>query len=146
MTEARELVSLVEGSAGFPEEARGADAERLLIRLQSILCRLHWAFLHLPEAREVAHCPPSESHLADSSSVYEAWKTLGPRLADALAGVYRDLIDGLELYRRGTEDDRQAALWAWQSLYWQHWGDELLKAQAAAYRRLARERFDRELS
>lgn len=144
--EAEELVAIAAGAGGFPTSEIDETRGEVIVRLQSALCRLHLAYLRLPEGRDVDHVPPSESHEDSAASVYEAWKAAGPRLADALAGVYRDLADGLELYRRGTEIDRQAALWAWHSLYWQHWGEELLKAQSAAYRRLARERFDRELS
>ncbi|MHB8926139.1 MAG: DUF5063 domain-containing protein [Bacillota bacterium] len=120
-----------------------AESGGALDDLQAALSDAHSAFLALPEGEEVGHAPPDEDNHAASRQVYERWRQTSPRLADALAGAYRDFVDGLELYRRGTPGDREAALWAWQSLYWQHWGGELLLAQQAIHRVAARERFDR---
>ncbi|MHB0886806.1 MAG: DUF5063 domain-containing protein [Bacillota bacterium] len=140
------LTALAEGRGGDQAGGAGAgDLTDLQAALQAALCEVHAAFLALPEGEEAGHAPPDEANFAQSQRAYERWRRASPRLADALAGVYRDLIDGLELYGRGTTGDREAALWAWQSLYWQHWGDELLKAQQALYRLMARRRFDRAL-
>ncbi len=139
---AERLTALAEGRGG--DQAGGAgDGD--LTALQAALCEVHAAFLALSEGQETGHAPPDEANFARSQQAYEGWRRASPRLADALAGVYRDLIDGLELYGRGTTSDREAALWAWQSLYWQHWGEELLKVQQALYRLMARRRFDRAL-
>ena len=143
---AEKLSTLADGGAGEGGAGEGGPSDAALVRLQAALCELHAAFLALPEGEESVHTPPDEANFARSQQAYERWRRDSPRLADALAGVYRDLIDGLELYRRGSAADREAALWAWQSLYWQHWGEELLKAQQALHRLMARQRFDRALA
>jgi len=141
---AERLAALAEKGPGLGSDAARGAAE-ILTALQLALSDVHSAFLILPEVREVGHAPPDEANFAASRQVYERWRRISPRLADALAGVYRDLVDGLELHRRGTPADREAAVWAWQSLYWQHWGGELLRAQQAIHRLASRERFDRAL-
>lgn len=136
------FVATAERVVTLAEAGPGGD---VLTALQAALSDVHSAFLALPEAGEIDHTPPDEANHPASQQVYERWRRISPRLADALAGVYRDLVDGLELHRRGNPGDRQAAVWAWESLYWQHWGGELLLAQQAIHRVAARERFDRAL-
>ncbi len=141
---AEEVTALAEGRAQRLGLAAGQPIP--LGDLQAALCRLHLAFLDLPEAREAEHEPPRGDSYGASKVVFDAWSATSQRLADALAGVYRDLEDGLELHHRSAPGDRRTALWAWESLFWQHWGEELLKAQLALHRLMARERFDRELA
>lgn len=42
--------------------------------------------------------------------------------ADDLADIYRDLKPGLLLWKRGREEDRRGAVWAWRIGHRAHWG------------------------
>ena len=43
-------------------------------------------------------------------------------LADDIADVYGDIIDGLALWPAGDAQDRLAAIWQWRFSFWSHWG------------------------
>ena len=51
-------------------------------------------------------------------------------LADDLADIYRDLLDGLELYDRGFLSDAQ---WQWAFGFRAHWGKHAVSALAALH-------------
>lgn len=55
-------------------------------------------------------------------------------IADDLSDVYRDLIEGLALYRAGQI---QNALWHWHLTYYAHWGRHLSHAQSAIWQYLS---------
>lgn len=49
-------------------------------------------------------------------------------LWDDLADIYRDLHDGLALWKMATVDSRIAASWEWRYNYDIHWGEHLFRA------------------
>ncbi|TET31890.1 MAG: DUF5063 domain-containing protein [Planctomycetota bacterium] len=54
-------------------------------------------------------------------------------LFDDFADIYRDLKDALETYKKGTEKDREEALWAWKFGFEHHWGDHITFALPAVH-------------
>jgi hypothetical protein len=54
-------------------------------------------------------------------------------LWDDLAGVYRELRDGLVLWRLGTPDAQAEASWEWRYGYEIHWGDHLFRAMTTVH-------------
>ena len=54
-------------------------------------------------------------------------------LWDDLADIYRDLINGLALWRLETEDARAEAAWKWRWGYENHWGAHLFRAMTTVH-------------
>ncbi len=55
-------------------------------------------------------------------------------ITDDLSDIYRDLMEGLALYRTGQV---QNALWHWHFTYYTHWGRHLSHAQSAIWQYLS---------
>ena len=52
---------------------------------------------------------------------------------DDLAGIYRDLHDGLALWNVGTPDAQAEVSWQWRWNYEYHWGEHLFRAMLTVH-------------
>ena len=55
-------------------------------------------------------------------------------ISDDLSDIYRDLMEGLVLFRNGQIEN---ALWQWRFAYYSHWGRHLSHAQSAIWQYLS---------
>lgn len=55
-------------------------------------------------------------------------------ISDDLSDIYRDLMEGLVLFRNGQIE---SALWQWHFTYYSHWGRHLSHAQSAIWQYLS---------
>jgi hypothetical protein len=68
---------------------------------------------------------------------YDPESAAAPLLGDDLAGIYRDLRAGLELYRLGTDCAIREAVFQWQFNFRIHWGRHLVGALTALHQIIA---------
>ncbi len=77
-----------------------------------------------------------EWHNGIASSDMESYSPDATRafmLFDDLAGIYRELRDGLALWNVGTPDAQAEAAWQWRFNYEFHWGEHLFQAMLTVH-------------
>ena len=138
---------------GQIERTETMNAEALLTSMRQILPRLYLLALALPETEaRRANDPPRLSH-DDWQMVFEGltktlgeydlyWEVYNPvtpvaeepiacTLSDDLADVWRDLKNGLNLYRSDDPDRMQSAAWSWRFHFKSHWSCHAVDALRA---------------
>jgi len=149
----RTFARITKDYCSWCEGDRASDPGQQLSEATRHVARLYAAALDLPEVELVDHPEPP-------SMEYEAWRAifdsfgalpfsyylvvLDPSidglegvdkpgagdLADDLADIYRDLIEGLWLLHNGCE---QAAVWHWRFSFRSHWGQHATSALRAMH-------------
>lgn len=133
-------------------DKEGMSSAELFGRLQQLLPALYSSALNMPEA------DPTDEPDIDRLS-HEQWNELFKRikakvggwayyqemfdpydfselspvvgdLADDLADIYRDLVEGVDLWNLGRHAD---AIWTWKSNFQSHWGEHALGALRAIH-------------
>ena len=87
-----------------------------------------------PETKDLSSW--HEENLSDDPGVAnlaECAATHAMMLWDDLADIYRDLQDGLSLWRTGTPDSQAEAAWQWRWGYEYHWGEHLFRAMLTVH-------------
>lgn len=132
------------------EGARASDPGQLLSEAVRHLARLYAAALDLPEVEFSDHPdPPSMEHEAWSAmfksfgvlpfswyrevfdpSIDGAEEPVIGDLADDLADIYKDLVEGIWLLDRGHA---KAATWSWKTSFGAHWGLHAVSALRALH-------------
>ncbi|MFP8780490.1 DUF5063 domain-containing protein [Hydrogenophaga sp. RWCD_12] len=132
------------------EGPRATDPMQLLREATRHVARLCATALELPDVEFVDHPDPPDLPKADWDAMFKSFGTLpfgyyrevfdpaiegmeGPvvgDVADDLADIYKDLVDGLWLLEHGHA---VAAVWTWKLTFDSHWGRHAVSALRALH-------------
>lgn len=105
---------------GFPEEVDLGFEESLVPEAERLQVLKHSARLPLQYYSEIFNplpVPPDEEPVTGN-------------LADDIADIFRDIVEGIRLFDRGQESE---AVWKWAFGIHSHWGEHATSAMRALY-------------
>jgi hypothetical protein len=141
------FVDAAEAFRDIVEQQRAFGTEQALVRLTQSIAELYAASLALPSVSPTDTQPPPEVTLPEGIVVGPAdhyWEVFDPyeqsepvlgSLTDDVQDIYRDVVAGLVLFRRGEVEN---AVWTWVFHRQNHWGDHAVDALRALQRLIGR--------
>jgi hypothetical protein len=74
-----------------------------------------------------------------SEEEYDRTEIISRSLSEDLADIYQDIRDFLELYRNGTEEIMNDAMWECRMNFESYWGEKVLRASLSLHRIMSRD-------
>jgi hypothetical protein len=74
-----------------------------------------------------------------SEEEYDRTEIISRSLSEDLADIYQDIRDFLELYRNGTEEIMNDAMWECRMNFESYWGEKILRASLSLHRIISRD-------
>jgi hypothetical protein len=74
-----------------------------------------------------------------SEEEYDRTEIISRSLSEDLADIYQDIRDFLELYRNGTEEIMNDAMWECRMNFESYWGEKVLRASLSLHRTMSRD-------